>query len=1028
MWNYSEIGGGGGFAADTGYAVAFGKDSDGNHLWVAVGDDNPGDSNSVLISTDGKFWGDVTGSPPGLEARGVAYTTRYNSDNVRWVVGGLNSASQDNKDFSYSVDGRTWLNTGVTYPGDGGTRPIRGVAGKEIPIGVDLVKAGSNIERQAALWVATGDTGTGNSYGNILYSHDGSVWENSKPGETFSRAYDVAFGETENGTSMWIAVGETTIGNSSGNIKYSYDGQVWYSEDQGVSFNTGRGVAYGLSSDGITSMWVATGFEDGNNFGNIKYSYDGLSWSNSLSSGTSFGVSGHKVAFGTSSNGTSPMWIAVGDNGSSSDSSILFSYDGVSWDLAPRQSGLFGVYASDVAFGVSSDQGTPMWVAVGHVVSGQQIAYSYDGLSWSSHQGENMNQGLHGVAFGVSSQGTSAMWVAVGDNGTGGGNDRNVLYSYNGISWSQITETGAEFNLGEGRGVVFGKKEDGTSMFVAVGDHNTTDHDKNIAFANDTNLNDWEYVTTIPDNGTTYKGYGVEFSRISEGVLKARSGISAPVYPPPPPPPIPLTVRWILGGRADDATVNTTKNLWYSFDGISWSESRGDNPLQIRADGVAFGVSSDGTSMWVATGVQNSTVNTDNPNNIAYSYNGISWSNSSSSGTCFLQGGRGVAFGTSSNGTSPMWVAVGNNGTGNTEPGNDHIMYSYDGISWSSSSSEGSSFRDLGNSVAFGVSTDLGTPMWIAGGKTSGTGQILYSYDGISWSEASINDTIEEVNGINFGTSIDGINPMWTAATNSLPVPLESILWSLNGIDWNPITGNSFTAASTHAIAYGTSSDGVSPMWVAGGDDTGTLEGIMYSYDGISWSKIPEKISSSEGVFKKCYSVAYGTCTTNPDQAYWIATGEGANASTSNRSRKAAWSNDGICWTYFTSTEFPTATEDSAKFFIGEGAISDKENYGISRFRAGVIAPVYPPPPPPPPPPVPLSIANWVAVGRNVNGDRNGNIKYSFDGISWSDSAGVGFDDDGYGGGEYGTTADENTRLWVVAGESINKGNLLWKS
>ena len=71
--------------------------------------------------------------------------------------------------------------------------------------------------------------------------------------------------------------------------------------------------------------------------------------------------------------------------------------------------------------------------------------------------------------------------------------------------------------------------------------------------------------------------------------------------------------------------------------------------------------------------------------------------------------GTGIAYGTSSNGTSPMWVAVGN------DTGNGNIMYSYDGISWSDSVG-GTAFSTYGLAVAYGTSGD-GTPMWVAVGN-----------------------------------------------------------------------------------------------------------------------------------------------------------------------------------------------------------------------------------------------------------------------------------------------------------------------
>ena len=60
-----------------------------------------------------------------------------------------------------------------------------------------------------------------------------------------------------------------------------------------------------------------------------------------------------------------------------------------------------------------------------------------------------------GVAYGTSSNGTSPMWVAVGDSLPGGTSNGNVLYSYDGISWSKSSDSGASFSV-EGSGVIYG--------------------------------------------------------------------------------------------------------------------------------------------------------------------------------------------------------------------------------------------------------------------------------------------------------------------------------------------------------------------------------------------------------------------------------------------------------------------------------------------------------------------------------------------------------------------------------------------
>ena len=71
-------------------------------------------------------------------------------------------------------------------------------------------------------------------------------------------------------------------------------------------------MAYGTSGDGTSDVggcWTMIG---GGN-GSIKYSYDGISWSDSVggNSFSSYGI--RNVAYGTSGDGT-PMWVAVGQD------------------------------------------------------------------------------------------------------------------------------------------------------------------------------------------------------------------------------------------------------------------------------------------------------------------------------------------------------------------------------------------------------------------------------------------------------------------------------------------------------------------------------------------------------------------------------------------------------------------------------------------------------------------------------------------------------------------------------------------
>ena len=86
--------------------------------------------------------------------------------------------------------------------------------------------------------------------------------------------------------------------------------------------------------DGTSQLWVALGDNlggiGGRGSGNILWSEDGTTWTQSDSTGAAFALYGYGAAYGTS-NGTSPLWVAVGNNNVSGNSNILWSNDGKTW-------------------------------------------------------------------------------------------------------------------------------------------------------------------------------------------------------------------------------------------------------------------------------------------------------------------------------------------------------------------------------------------------------------------------------------------------------------------------------------------------------------------------------------------------------------------------------------------------------------------------------------------------------------------------------------------------------------------------
>ena len=250
------------------------------------------------------------------------------------------------------------------------------------------------------LWLAGGD-GEGD-YDSIINSTDGLFWNSSSENGVSpkSSVQGIGFGKDENGDILWVSAGEKGTGSNYLALLYSYDGLCWIDNNQGISFNDeGKDAAYG-TSNGISPLWVAVG-EGGTSAGAILWSSNGKTWNESDSNGASFPMIssyggparsiGEGVAYGTS-DGTCQLWVAVGKGGTSSGA-ILWSSNGKTWNESDSNGASF------------------------------------------------LNKNGIGVAYGTS-DGTCQLWVAVGDGGTSSG---AILWSSNGKTWNESDSNGASF-------------------------------------------------------------------------------------------------------------------------------------------------------------------------------------------------------------------------------------------------------------------------------------------------------------------------------------------------------------------------------------------------------------------------------------------------------------------------------------------------------------------------------------------------------------------------------------------------------
>ena len=234
--------------------------------------------------------------------------------------------------------------------------------------------------------------------------------------------------------------------------------------------------------------------------------------------------------------------------------------------------------------------------------------------------------------------------------------------------------------------------------------------------------------------------------------------------------------------------------------------------------------------------------------NLGYSYDGITWRTTSSSAFSY-PGFAQIAW----NGN--IWVGVT---YGGPSANSNTVGYSYDGINWAASSSGTSLLNVSGKGVAW-----CGN-VWVAVGSSTGSNKIIYSYDGINW--------VNSANGNSFTFTIYAIatNGYIHLVTAYSSGGISTMLYSYDGITWfqNTAAPNGLF----NAIAWN------GTMWIAVGS-TNSYQ-VVYSYDGLNWT------ASSSGY--NLIGTANGIAWSG---SRWVIMGA------YNATNAVIYSSDGITWT-----------------------------------------------------------------------------------------------------------------------------------
>ena len=401
----------------------------------------------------------------------------------------------------------------------------------------------------------------------------------------------------------------------------------------------------------------------------------------------------------------------------------------------------------------------------------------------------------------------------------GASSKKNVLFSSDGVNWSEATSSTAPWAWRDG--------------------HTSVIHNGRIWIIGGNYKNDvWHSA-----DGSSWT------EATSSAPWAGRNGHSSIVYE---------GKIWVIGGRD---TLDIVRNdVWYSQDGTSWTQATGSAPWVPRNSHTS--VVYDG-KIWVLGGDYFDTSSYYSLNDVWYSSDGATWTSATLSADWSARAGH-----TSVVHNGKMWLVGG----GDSASEKNDVWYSSDGTSWTRTTTAAPwSPRFEHTSVVYsgkiwvimndvwcspdGVNWTQTAPaipkwserwghaavvhngkIWVFGGEGFPGNDVWYSPDGANWTEAVFwadwEPRLEHVSVVYWGKIwiLGGRDDMFFRQYND-------VWYSVNGREWT-----SATLAAPWAARYGHASavyDG--KIWVLGGAyyegaTEYVLNDVWSSPDGTSWT------------------------------------------------------------------------------------------------------------------------------------------------------------------------------------------------
>jgi prepilin-type N-terminal cleavage/methylation domain-containing protein len=272
---------------------------------------------------------------------------------------------------------------------------------------------------------------------------------------------------------------------------------------------------------------------------------------------------------------------------------------------------------------------------------------------------------------------------------------------------------------------------------------------------------------------------------------------------------------WIMGGEGTsygNGCGEFCSDVWYSSDGVNWTEATAAAPWGPAADAstVVFN-----GKIWYMVG-----------DTVWYSSDGVNWTEATAAAP-WATSRQGRIDATALVYNNEMWImGVWYHGSVCRGPCpiyfNNDVWYSSDGVNWTQATAAAPwSARALMGSVVYN------NKMWIMGGTATfntGFGDVWYSSDGANWTEATAAAPWPARYGF---TALAYNNQMWVMGGTGSGSNLSDVWYSSDGANWTEET-----ATSPWQKWFSTSAVFNNGMWIMGGTDPNSPD---YSFSNSVW-------------------------------------------------------------------------------------------------------------------------------------------------------------------------------------------------